>query len=174
MELTEKLRPFLASEGRIVNVASQSGTSAISRLENAATKQCLSQPENLVTKHDRPLEKFLCACTRQFMPHTTSSHAFCTDIYNTESSLLTELTLACSGAAQGIAGIVCRGVRRYRQTERTKVGPRSARIHAMYEQNERHDHDSPLVAKISAFLTFATACRKRFSSGTRACSPERG
>ena len=67
--LTEKLRHFLAPEGRIVNVASHSGTSAISRLKHAATKQCLIQAESLVTKHK--LGKFSCACTRQFIPHTT-------------------------------------------------------------------------------------------------------
>jgi len=47
--LTEKLRPFLVPKGRIVNVASQAGTSAISKLQNAATKQCLSQPKNLAS-----------------------------------------------------------------------------------------------------------------------------
>lgn len=69
--LTEKLRPFLAPKGRIVNVASQSGTSAISRLHNAETKQCLSQPENLES---------LKSCAQDFVDLVKQKGESCADL----------------------------------------------------------------------------------------------
>lgn len=68
--LTEKLRPFLAPNGRIVNVASMAGTGAIGRLKNTATKQCLSQSKNLAT---------LMASAQAFVDLVTAKGKKCAD-----------------------------------------------------------------------------------------------